>query len=321
MKRALVCGAGGFIGGHLVRKLKREGYWVRGVDIKYPEFSSTAADEFLLLDLRKPENCRVALTLSDGTFDEVYQLAADMGGMGFISVAECEVLHNNALINIHMTHAAAEMGVSRYFFSSSVCVYRDMQPGEPALTEDDAVPANPDNEYGWEKLYAERVAMAYGRHYPMKVRIARFENCYGPEGTWRGGREKAPAAICRKVAMAEDGGTIEVWGDGTAIRNYTYVDDLIEGIYLLMQSDLEGPVNIGGEEYVTVDELVRTVIEVSGKKIHVKYVPGPVGVHARNFSKARIKSLGWEAKVSLKEGIERTYRWIEEQVRMSNLES
>ena len=321
MIRALVCGAGGFIGGHLVRKLKREGYWVRGVDLKHPEFSPTAADEFLLLDLRKPENCRVALSLPDGTFDEVYQLAADMGGMGFISVAECEVLHNNALINIHMTHAAAEMGVSRYFFSSSVCVYRDMQPGEPALTEDDAIPAHPDNEYGWEKLYAERVAMAYGRHYPMKVRIARFENCYGPEGTWRGGREKAPAAICRKVAMAEDGGTIEVWGDGTAIRNYTYVDDLIEGIYLLMQSDLEGPVNIGGEEYVTVDELVRTVIEVSGKKIHVKYVPGPVGVHARNFSKARIKSLGWEAKVSLKEGIARTYRWIEEQVRMSNLES
>jgi len=322
MKRALVCGAGGFIGSHLVKKLKREGYWVRGVDIKYPEFSPTAAHEFLLLDLRDPENCRKALTLPDGgTFDEVYQLAADMGGMGFISVAECEVLHNNALINIHMAHTAAEMGVPRYFFSSSVCVYRDMQPGEPPLTEEDAVPANPDNEYGWEKLYAERVAMAYGRRYGMKVRIARFENCYGPEGTWRGGREKAPAAICRKVAMAEDGGTIEVWGDGTAIRNYTYVDDLVGGVYLLMQSDLEGPVNIGGEEYVTVAELVRAVIEVSGKQLNVKYVPGPVGVHARNFSKARIKSLGWEAKVSLREGIARTYRWIEEQVRKSRMES
>jgi GDP-D-mannose 3',5'-epimerase len=322
MKRALVCGAGGFIGGHLVKRLKREGYWVRGVDVKEHEFAATQADEFLLLDLRIPENCRRALTLPDGdTFDEVYQLAADMGGMGFISIAECEVLHNNALINIHMAHTAAEMGVPRYFFSSSVCVYRDMEPDEPPLIESDAIPANPDNEYGWEKLYAERVAMAYGRRYPMAVRIARFENCYGPEGTWRGGREKAPAAICRKVAEAEDGGTIEVWGDGTAIRVFTYVDDLVEGIYMLMHSDLEGPVNLGSDERVTVADLVRTVIEVSGKQLNVKYVPGPVGVHARNFSKARIKSLGWEAKVSLREGITRTYRWIEEQVRKSRMES
>ena len=318
MKKALVCGAGGFIGGHLVKKLKREGYWVRGVDIKEHEFAPTQADEFLLLDLRDPENCRRALTLEDGgTFDEVYQLAADMGGMGYIPFAECEIMHNNALINIHMTHTAAEIGVPRYFLSSSVCVYRNMQPGEPPLSEEDAIPAHPDNEYGWEKLYAERVAMAYGRHTDMKVRIARFQNCYGPEGTWRGGREKAPAAICRKVAEAEDGGTIEVWGDGTAIRAYTYIDDMIEGIYLLMQSDLEGPVNIGSDEYVTVDELVRTVIEVSGKTIHVKYVEGPVGVQARNFSKARIRSLGWEAKVSLREGIKRTYAWIEEQVKRS----
>ena len=315
MKRALVCGAGGFIGGHLARKLKREGYWVRGVDIKEHEFAPTAADEFSLLDLREPENCKAALTVDGGTFDEVYQLAADMGGMGFISVAECEVLRNNALINIHMTHAAAKMGVPRYFFSSSVCVYRDMRPGEPELTEDDAIPAHPDNEYGWEKLYAERVAMAYGRHTDMNVRIARFQNCYGPEGTWTGGREKAPAAICRKVAMAEDGGTIPVWGDGTAIRAYTYVDDLVEGVYMLMQLDLEGPTIIGSDEYVTVDELVETVIEVAGKEIHKKYVEGPVGVQARNFSKARIHSLGWEAKVSLKEGIARTYPWIEAQVK------
>jgi GDP-D-mannose 3',5'-epimerase len=320
MKRALVCGASGFIGGHLVKKLKREGYWVRGVDIKEHEFAPTQADEFLRLDLREPQNCRAALTLPEGAaFDEVYQLAADMGGMGFISVAECEVLHNNALINIHMTHTAAEMGVPRYFFSSSVCVYRDMQPGEPELTEDDAIPAHPDNEYGWEKLYAERVALAYGRHSDMKVRVARFQNCYGPEGTWTGGREKAPAAICRKVAMAEDGGTIPVWGDGTAIRAYTYVDDLVEGVYVLMQSDLEGPTIIGGDEYVTVEELVNTVIEVSGKEIHVKYVEGPVGVQARNFSKARIKSLGWEANTSLKEGIGHTYRWIEEQVEKSQI--
>jgi len=316
MKRALVCGAGGFIGGHLVEKLKRVGYWVRGVDIKHHEFAPTQADEFLLLDLRDPGNCRKAFTLADGgTFDEVYQLAADMGGMGFISVAECEVLRNNALINIHMTHTAAEMGVPCYFFSSSVCIYRDMEPDEPPLTEDTAIPANPDNEYGWEKLYAERVAMAYGRRYSMKVRIARFENCYGPEGTWTGGREKAPAAICRKVAEAEDDGTIEVWGDGTAIRVFTYADDLVNGIYTLMQSDIEGPVNIGSDERVTVADLVRTVIEVSGKRIKVNYVPGPVGVHARNFSKARITSLGWEAKISLKEGIARTYPWIEKQVK------
>jgi nucleoside-diphosphate-sugar epimerase len=296
----------------LVKRLKREGYWVRGVDLNPHEFAPTQADEFLLLDLRELENCRQALALPDETFDEVYQLA---GGMGFISVAECEVLRNNALINIHMAHSAAEMGVLRYFFSSSVCVYRDMQPGEPALTEDDAIPANPDNEYGWEKLYAERVAMAYGRRYGMKVRIARFENCYGPEGTWTGGREKAPAAICRKVA--EDGGTIEVWGDGTAIRVFTYVSDLVDGIYTLMQSDLEGPVNLGSDERVTVADLVRTVIEVSGKRLNVKYVPGPVGVQARNFSKARIHSLGGEADVPLKEGIARTYPWIEGQVRVA----
>jgi len=319
MKRALVCGAGGFIGGHLVKKLKKEACWVRGVDIKEHEFAPTAADEFLLLDLREPENCTAALSLEDGTFDEVYQLAADMGGMGFIPFAECEIMHNNALINILMTHAAATMGVPRYFFSSSVCVYRDMEPGEPEMTEDDAIPAHPDNEYGWEKLYAERVAMAYGRHYDMNVRIARFQNCYGPEGTWRGTREKAPAAICRKVAEAEDGGTIEVWGDGTAIRAYTYVDDLVEGVSLLMHSDLEGPVNIGSSDYVTVDELVETVIEVAGKEIHKQYVEGPVGVQARNFSKERIQSLGWRTRVSLKEGIARTYSWIEAQVEKSRI--
>lgn len=311
LRRALVTGAGGFIGHHLVRYLKQKGYWVRGVDIKYPEFSPTAADEFLLLDLRDPENCKKALLLGNNeTFDEVYQLAADMGGMGFISVADCEVLYNNALINLYMTKTAAEMGVERYFFSSSVCVYRDMQPDEPPLLEEDAYPAMPDNEYGWEKLYAERVAMAFGRRYGMKVKIARFENTYGPEGTYEGGREKAPAAICRKVAEAEDGGTIDVWGDGTAIRVFTYIDDLLEAIYTLMQSEIEGPVNLGSEERVTVSELVQTVIEVSGKKISVRYVPGPVGVRARNFSKERIKSLGWRARYSLREGIERTYAWV-----------
>src|SRR2546427_7660236 len=253
MKRALVCGAGGFIAGHLVKRLKGEGYWVRGVDIKYPEFSTSAADEFLILDLRDAANSRRALLLSNSEaseFDTVYQLAADMGGMGFIHSAECEIMRNSALVNINMIHAAARAGIKRYFFSSSVCIYRDMQAGEPELKEEGAYPALPDNEYGWEKLYAERTAMAFGRKYGIAVRIARFQNCYGPEGTWMGGREKAPAAICRKVAEAADGGTIEVWGDGMAIRSYTYVDDMVDGIYRLTQSSLTSPANIGSPQYV-----------------------------------------------------------------------
>jgi nucleoside-diphosphate-sugar epimerase len=315
MKKALVCGAGGFIGGHLVKRLKKEGYWVRGVDLKMHEYAPTQADEFLNLDLRQEPDCQVALTLSNGRFDEVYQLAADMGGMGFIHSAETEIMHNSALINIHMTHNAAEMGIPRYFFSSSVCVYRDMQAGEPEMTEAQAIPAHPDNEYGWEKLYSERVALAYARRYGMEVRIARFQNCYGPEGTWRGGREKAPAAICRKVAEVEDGGTIEVWGDGSAIRSYTYVADMVDGIFRLMQSDLEGAVNIGCPQYVTVDELVHTVADVAGKQINIQHVSGPVGVHSRNFSNARIESLGWKAKYFLRDGIAETYPWIQAQVK------
>ena len=315
MKTALVCGAGGFIGGHLVEKLKQEGYWVRGVDIKEHEFALTRADDFKVLDLRNPMDCRAALRLGGGTFDEVYQLAADMGGMGFISVHECEIVRNNALININMTDAAACAGVSRYFFSSSACVYRDMGPDEPMLTENSAYPAHPDNEYGWEKLYAERVATTYGRHYDMKVRIARFENCYGPLGTWRVGREKAPAAFCRRVAMAEDGGTIEIWGDGTAVRSFVWVGDLVEAVYTLMQSDADYPVNISSEECVTVDGLVDAVIASSGKDIQKKHIEGPVGVQIRYTSAARMRSLGWEPKVSLREGIGHTYRWIEEQVK------
>jgi GDP-D-mannose 3',5'-epimerase len=314
MKTALVCGAGGFIGGHLVKLLKREGYWVRGVDIKEHEFAPTKADEFLLLDLRQEENCIRALTLGEAGFDEVYQLAADMGGMGFIHSAECEIMHNSALINIHMTYQASRLGVPRYFFSSSACVYRDMQPGEPEMTEAEAFPAQPDNEYGWEKIYAERVALAYARNRGMTVRIARFQNCYGPEGTWTGGREKAPAAICRKVAEVEDGGTIEVWGDGSAVRSYTYVDDMGNGINLLMHSDLAGAVNIGCPQYVTVNELVDTVAQVAGKKISIKHVEGPVGVQSRNFSNERIYSIGWQSKFSLKDGISRTYPWIQAQV-------
>lgn len=318
MRRALVCGAGGFIASHLVRRLKTEGHWVRGVDIKRPEFSPTAADDFRILDLRELGNCQQALQPTDSRtppFDDVYQLAADMGGMGFIHSAECEIMRNNALINIQMAHAAANSRVKRYFLSSSVCVYRDMAHGEPELKEEQAYPAQPDNEYGWEKLYAERVAMVNGRRHNMVVRIARFQNCYGPEGSWSGGREKAPAAICRKVAEAEDGGTIEVWGDGSAIRSYTYVDDMVDGIRRLMESDLEGPTNIGLPEYVSVEQLVDTVTGVAKKRVNTTYVQGPVGVQSRNFSNEKIYSTGWRPQFSLRDGIQRTYPWIEAQVR------
>jgi GDP-D-mannose 3',5'-epimerase len=311
----LVCGAGGFIAGHLVRQLRNNGHWVRGIDIKAPEFAPSAANEFLQLDLREPSACAAALDVGGG-FDEVYQLAADMGGMGFIHSAECEIMHNNALINLNMVHAAAGARVPRYFFSSSVCIYRDMNFDEPELSEEDAYPAFPDNEYGWEKLYAERLAEAYGRNTGMAVRIARFQNCYGPLGTWSGGREKAPAAICRKVAETpSNGGTIEVWGNGTAVRSYTYVSDMVRGILALTRSDMEGPVNIGNPEYVTVAQLVATVAEVAGKTIEPLYVDGPVGVQSRNFSNKRIESLGWTAEVPRRQGIALTYPWIEEQVR------
>lgn len=314
MKRAVVCGAGGFIGGHLVRFLKREGYWVRGVDIKEPEFAKSGADEFMVLDLREPADCAAAFSIDDAEAPEVYQLAADMGGMGFIHSAECEIMHNNALINIHSIHAAASLGVKKYFFSSSVCIYRDMEPGEPELGEEGAYPALPHNEYGWEKLYAERAAMTYGRHHNMAIRIARFQNCYGPEGTWRGGREKAPAALCRKVAEAEDGGVVEVWGDGSAVRSYTYIEDMVEGIHALMQSDLEGSVNIGCPEYVTVDELAQAIANAAGKTIKIEHIDGPVGVQSRNFSNERIYSIGWKSRVPLAEGLKLTYPWIEAQV-------
>jgi len=317
MRKALVCGAGGFIGGHLVKKLKREGYWVRGVDIKMHEYAPTQADEFLLLDLREPHHCWRALSLGRGeTFDEVYQLAADMGGMGFIHTAECEIMHNSALINIHMIDTAARMGVPRYFFSSSVCVYRDMEPGEPALTEADAIPANPDNEYGWEKLYAERMAQAYARHYPLQVRMARFENCYGPEGTWRGGREKAPAALCRKVAEAAHNGEIEIWGDGKQTRSFLYIDECIEGVRRLMESNCTGPVNIGSEEMISINNLAFMIAGIAGKNITLRHIDGPLGVRGRNSDNRRIaEKLGWAPSRPLAEGIATTYKWIEAQVR------
>jgi nucleoside-diphosphate-sugar epimerase len=316
MKTALVCGAGGFIGHHLVRLLKGEGYWVRGVDLKRPEFSATEADEFLLLDLRQPESCARAVALDgEASFDEVYQLAADMGGMGFIHSAECEIMTNSALINIHMVNAASDANVGRYLFASSACVYRDQAIGEDEISENDAYPAMPDNEYGWEKLYAERMAFAHSRNRGLDVRVARFQNCYGPEGTWEGGREKAPAAICRKIAEVGDGGIIEIWGDGSAIRVYTYVDDLCDGIHTLMQSDIREPTNIGSSELISVDELVETVADVSGRSIGICHIDGPVGVQARYHSVARIESTGWRARWSLRRGIEATYPWIAQQVK------
>jgi nucleoside-diphosphate-sugar epimerase len=315
MKKILVCGAGGFIASHLVRRLKREGSWVRGADQKPPEFSPTAADDFHVLDLRHEQACRAALAApGGGTFDEVYQLAADMGGMGFICSAECEIMFNSSLIDAHMARCSAQAGVKRYFFSSSACVYRDMHKDEAELSEEQAYPALPDNEYGWEKLYAERMAMAFGRRYGMAVRVARFQNCYGPEGTWRGGREKAPAALCRKIAEAEDGGSIEVWGEGTAMRAYTYIDDMVEGIIALMHSNLENGVNIGRQEYVSVDELAYLIAEIAGKKVWLQHVAGPVGVKARNFRAARMESIGWKSRLSLREGLARTYPWIKHQV-------
>jgi GDP-D-mannose 3', 5'-epimerase len=315
MKKILVCGAGGFIASHLVKRLKREGCWVRGADQKRPEFSPTMADDFHLLDLRSESACRAALTApGGGTFDEVYQLAADMGGMGFIHSAECEIMFNSGLINAHMTRCSAQAGVKRYFFSSSACVYRDMLKDEAGLSEEQAYPALPDNEYGWEKLYAERMAMAYGRRYGMVIRLARFQNCYGPEGTWRGGREKAPAALCRKIAEAEDGGSIEVWGDGTAMRAFTYIDDMVDGIMALMHSPLENGVNIGRQEYVSVDELAHLIAEIAGKRVRLKHVAGPVGVKARNFRVDRMESIGWKSRISLREGLGRTYPWIKRQV-------
>ncbi len=249
-----------------------------------------------------------------GGFDEVYQLAADMGGMGFIHSAECEIMRNNALININTVDACAQAGVGRYFYSSSVCIYRDMEIGEPEIDEEAAYPALPDNEYGWEKLYSERTVMAYGRRFEFPTRILRFQNTFGPLGTWTGGREKAPAAMCRKVAEAPDGGEVEVWGDGTAVRSYTYVDDLVDGIRIIMDSDENRPCNIGNPEYVSVDELLTIVADVAGKTVVANHIDGPVGVMSRNFSNARIEALGWKARVDTRAGIKKTYPWIAGQV-------
>lgn len=316
-KRALVCGAGGFIGSHLVTSLKKDGYWVRGVDLKYPEFSTTEADDFLIADLREYDSCKKALT---GDVDEVYQLAADMGGAGFVFTGEndFDIMHNSSIINLHMIKLCNEMSISKIFYSSSACMYPEhnqMDPLNPKCNEDSAYPANPDSEYGWEKLFSERLYLAAHRNYKLDVRVARFHNIFGPEGTWTGGREKAPAALCRKVAQACDGGTIEIWGSGKQTRSFLFIDECVEAVRRLMESDFLGPVNIGSEEMVTIDELAKMIIDISGKRISLKHIDGPVGVQGRNSDNALIKEkLSWEPKKNLRDGIAKTYPWIKKQV-------
>lgn len=318
MKTALVCGAGGFIGSHLVRRLKREGFWVRGVDLKHPEFSPAEADDFVLGDLRDPQVCR---SVVDRSFDEVYQLAADMGGAGFVFTGEndADIMHNSAMINLNILDACQRSKSHRIFYSSSACMYPEynqMDPENPKCSEDSAYPAAPDSEYGWEKLFSERLYLAYHRNYGVEARIARYHNIFGPEGTWTGGREKSPAALCRKVAMAPDGGEIEVWGDGKQTRSFLYIDECLEGTLRLMRSDFTGPVNIGSEEMVTIDELADRIMRIAGKTLAKKHIEGPLGVRGRNSDNRLIhEKLGWKPAQPLEAGLKKTYAWIEEQVR------
>ena len=317
MSKILVCGAGGFIGSHLVKKLKSEGHWVRGVDLKYPRYDETFADDFIIGDLRDPNFC---LQVVDQKFDEIYQLAADMGGAGFVFVGthDADIMHNSATINLNMLEAARKRNNKNIFYSSSACMYPEynqLDPENPNCSEDSAYPANPDSEYGWEKLFSERLYLAYAKNYGMNVSIARYHNIFGIEGSWSDGREKAPAAICRKVAQASDGGEIEIWGDGKQTRSFLYVDECIEGSIKLMRSDWSGPVNIGSDEMIAINDLAKMVIEISEKSISIKNIDGPVGVRGRNSDNKLInEKLGWKPSESLKDGIVKTYRWISNQV-------
>ncbi|MGH2427403.1 MAG: NAD-dependent epimerase/dehydratase family protein [Candidatus Limnocylindria bacterium] len=316
MQRVLVTGAGGFIGHHLVTYLKERGYWVRGVDIKYPEFTEVDADEFEIRDLRLREECVEATR----GVDQVYALAADMGGMGFISANHATILYNNALMNFHTLEAAREHGVGRYLYSSSACVYPEFLQTDAnvkPLKEEDAYPAQPQDAYGWEKLISELLCTYYTGEHGIETRVVRFHNIYGPNGTFDGGREKVPAALCRKVAAAESGGTVEIWGDGEQTRSFCHVDDCVEGIYRIMQSDHGDPINLGTDRMVSINELAAIIIAISGKKdITLSHVEGPQGVRGRNSDNTRLREvLGWEPQISLEEGLVPTYRWIERQVR------
>ena len=318
MRTVLVCGAGGFIGGHLVKKLKREGAWVRGVDIKEHEFASSVADEFIVGDLTRQE---VVAGVLDRPFDEVYQLAADMGGAGYIFTGEndANLMFNSASINLNIIQQAYHQKVKKIFYSSSACIYpsyNQKDPGNPNCAEDSVYPADPDSDYGWEKLFSERLYQAFARNHSMQVRIARFHNVFGPEGTYAGGREKAPAAMCRKVAEAEDGGIIEVWGDGKQTRSFLYIDECLEAVERFMNSDFEGPVNIGSEEMVSLNQLAQLVIDLSDKKIGIKNIPVTYeGVRGRRSDNRLIKEkLGWAPSRPLQEGIAKTYEWIKAQL-------
>lgn len=317
-KKALVCGAGGFIGSHLVRRLKKEGYWVRGVDLKIPEFSDTAADDFVIGDLRDQQLVR---RLFETPYDEVYQLAADMGGAGFIFTGEndANIMHNSSMINLNVLHyAQACNNLKKIFYSSSACMYpayNQEDPNNPNLAESSAYPAAPDSEYGWEKLFSERLYLTFARNHGVEVKIARFHNIFGDEGTWTGGREKAPAAMCRKVAQTPNGGEIEIWGDGEQTRSFLYIDECVEGVRRLMESNFAGPVNIGSEEMVTINQLATMVMNIAGKKLSLKHVPGPLGVRGRNSDNTLIKEkLGWAPSAKLEDGLRKTYQWVAAQV-------
>jgi len=317
MKNALVLGGGGFIGSHMVNRLKCEGFWVRAVDLKYPEFSETQADDFIQGDLRDPSVCRDAI---DQKFDEIYQFAADMGGAGFVFTGEndADIMHNSALINLNVLEACLRRNSKRIFYSSSACMYPEhnqMDPNNPNCEESSAYPANPDSEYGWEKLFSERLFLAFAKNYGFESRVARYHNIFGPEGTWQGGREKAPAAICRKIAMAKNEDTIEVWGDGLQTRSFLIVDECIEGTIRLMRSDCKIPLNIGSDEMVTINQLVDMVATIANKKITKKHIEGPQGVRGRNSENSLIKKeLNWAPSNSLKWGLEKTYPWILSQI-------
>jgi len=319
MKRILVNGAGGFIGGHVVKRLKAEGNWVRAVDLKQHEYFTPPADEFIIGDLRDQ---RLVANVVEN-IDEVYQFAADMGGAGYIFTGEhdADVMHNSATINLNMLHYGVKAGVRRFFYSSSACIYPErnqMDALTPDCSEDSAYSAAPDSEYGWEKLFSERLYLAYMRNYGAVVRIARFHNIFGPEGTWTGGKEKAPAALCRKVAQAADGGEIELWGDGNQTRSFLYIDECIEGIRRLVESDFAGPVNIGSEEMVSINRLAETIAQIAGKNLTIRHISGPLGVRGRNSDNRLIESkLGWKPSRPLVEGLEKTYRWIQQQIAVS----